>query len=78
MKTRQDRRSRRYRSATGSLEEDADVVIFNNRPEQYNRQDQSLRGAAEFIIGKQRNGPTGKLRCDSNMNTSGSWRVVET
>jgi len=46
---------------TGSLEEDADVVLFIHRPEQYNRQDQSLRGAAEFIIGKQRNGPTGKL-----------------
>jgi replicative DNA helicase len=46
---------------TGSLEEDADVVLFIHRPEQYNRQDQSLRGQAEFIIGKQRNGPTGKL-----------------
>jgi len=46
---------------TGSLEEDADVVVFIHRPEQYNRQDESLRGIAEFIIGKQRNGPTGKL-----------------
>jgi replicative DNA helicase len=46
---------------TGSLEEDADVVLFIHRPEQYNRQDESLRGLAEFIIGKQRNGPTGKL-----------------
>jgi replicative DNA helicase len=45
---------------TGSLEEDADVVLFVHRPEQYNRQDQALRGKAEFIIGKQRNGPTGK------------------
>lgn len=47
---------------TGSLEEDADVVLFVHRPEQYDRQDESLRGQAEFIIGKQRNGPTGKLR----------------
>jgi replicative DNA helicase len=46
---------------TGSLEEDADVVLFIHRPEQYNRQDESLRGVAEFIIGKQRNGPTGKV-----------------
>lgn len=46
---------------TGSLEEDADVVLFVHRPEQYNRQDESLRGVAEFIIGKHRNGPTGKL-----------------
>jgi len=45
---------------TGSLEEDADVVLFVHRPEQYNRQDSALRGKAEFIIGKQRNGPTGK------------------
>jgi replicative DNA helicase len=46
---------------TGSLEEDADVVLFIHRPQQYNRQDPKLRGAAEFIIAKQRNGPTGKL-----------------
>lgn len=45
---------------TGTLEEDADVVLFVHRPEQYNRQDPALRGHAEFIIGKQRNGPTGK------------------
>lgn len=47
---------------TGSLEEDADVVLFVHRPEQYNRQDPSLRGQAEFILGKQRNGPTGKRK----------------
>jgi|SRR5579871_17485 len=47
---------------TGSLEEDADVVMFVHRPEQYNRQDATLRGQAEFIIGKQRNGPTGKRK----------------
>jgi replicative DNA helicase len=46
---------------TGSLEEDADVVLFIHRPEQYDRQAEHLRGLAEFIIGKQRNGPTGKL-----------------
>ena len=45
---------------TGSLEENADVVLFIHRTEQYNRQDPTLRGAAEFIIAKQRNGPTGK------------------
>jgi replicative DNA helicase len=60
-----EREARRPRLAdlkeTGSLEEDADVVLFVHRPEQYNRQDSTLRGRAEFIIGKQRNGPTGKL-----------------
>jgi replicative DNA helicase len=45
---------------TGSLEEDGDVVLFVHRPEQYNRQEPALRGLAEFIIGKQRTGPTGK------------------
>jgi replicative DNA helicase len=45
---------------TGSLEEDADVVLFVHRPEQYNRQEPALRGKAELIIGKQRNGPIGK------------------
>ena len=47
---------------TGSLEEDADVVLFVHRPEQYNRQEPALHGHAEFIIGKQRNGPTGKRK----------------
>ncbi len=46
---------------SGSLEEDADVVLFVHRPERYNREDKGLRGLAEFIIAKQRNGPTGKL-----------------
>ena len=46
---------------TGSLEEDADVVVFVHRPEQYKRDDPSLRGLAEFIVAKQRNGPTGKI-----------------
>jgi replicative DNA helicase len=45
---------------TGSLEEDADVVLFVHRQEQYRRNDPALKGKAEFIIGKQRNGPTGK------------------
>lgn len=45
---------------TGSLEEDADVVLFVHRPEQFRRNDPTLKGKAEFIIGKQRNGPTGK------------------
>jgi len=47
---------------TGSLEEDADVVLFVHRPEQFDRQNQSLHGQAEFITGKQRNGPIGKQK----------------
>jgi replicative DNA helicase len=47
-------------SDTGSLEEDADVILFVHRPEQFKRSDLTLKGKVEFIIGKQRNGPTGK------------------
>jgi len=46
---------------SGSIEEDADVVVFVHRPEMYKRDDPGLRGKAEFIVAKQRNGPTGKL-----------------
>lgn len=46
---------------SGSIEEDADTVIFIHRPEMYRRDDASLRGKAELIVAKQRTGPTGKL-----------------
>ena len=46
---------------SGSIEEDADVVVFIHRAEMYKRDDPALRGKAEFIVAKQRNGPTGKL-----------------
>lgn len=46
---------------TGSLEEDADVVLFIHRAEQYKRDDPSLHGLADLIVGKQRNGPVGKI-----------------
>lgn len=44
---------------SGSIEQDADAVLFVFREEFYNRDDESLRGLAEIIIGKHRNGPTG-------------------
>ena len=46
---------------SGSIEQDADVVMFLYRPEYYATADkrEELEGKTELIVGKQRNGPTG-------------------
>lgn len=46
---------------SGSIEQDADMVAFIFREEVYKPQDESLRGLAELLLAKQRNGPTGKV-----------------
>ena len=48
---------------SGSLEQDADVVLLIHRDDMFNK-DSDRRGLAEIIIGKQRSGPTGTLELE--------------
>jgi replicative DNA helicase len=46
---------------SGSIEQDADVIMMLFREGYYDRNDESKFDRAEVIIGKQRNGPTGSV-----------------
>jgi replicative DNA helicase len=47
---------------SGSIEQDADIVAFIFREEVYRPDKESLKGTAELILAKQRNGPTGRVK----------------
>ncbi len=47
---------------SGSIEQDADIVMFIYRPEYYDRDNPDLKDKAKIIVAKQRNGPTNTIQ----------------
>ncbi len=60
---------------SGSIEQDADVVVFIHREEQYN-EDTDRKGVADLLVSKHRNGPTGRYEV-AFVKDLGSFRNLE-
>jgi len=60
---------------SGSIEQDADIVMFLNREDQYNP-DTEKKGIADLIVAKHRNGPTGRYDI-AFVKELGSFRNLE-
>lgn len=61
---------------SGSLEQDADIVVFIHRPDKYH--DNAEANVAQLIVAKHRNGPVGMVKmvfdAEHSMFTSYRWR----
>jgi replicative DNA helicase len=62
---------------SGSIEQDADLVMFIFREEVYKQDDPDLQGRAEIIISKQRNGPIGRVNLAFLKNCTRFETMVE-
>jgi replicative DNA helicase len=48
---------------SGSIEQDADLILLLYRQEYYKPEDEAVKGLGQIVIAKNRNGPTGELEC---------------
>jgi len=60
---------------SGSIEQDADVVMFIHQPDKYN-DDEEKSGLTEILIEKHRNGPTGKVELFFD-HSKGTFRDID-